>query len=196
MLSTWRLIPNHNFLIPPKIADLFFRLDLIGTMFIGLRIFFGQTMCSFFVCWILLEPLAKSWIDSLLSFCCTCFAPAAVAIVVAIVPGVVDGWCCNFDVSFIWKVVCSIAVCCGIAAMPGCCVGISGTLAIVGTDTFAVILAWDWMFRDFNNGGFLIDAENANPRRKIALTSSKLAKREEEEEEETKRKMIMIERVL
>lgn len=46
------------------------------------------------------------------------------------------------------------------------------------------------MFRDFNNGGFLIDAENANPRRKIALqipiSKLKKIKGKREEKEETK----------
>lgn len=43
------------------------------------------------------------------------------------------------------------------------------------------------MFRDFNNGGFLIDAENANPRRKIALI--KLHKRTINGDREKTRKL-------
>lgn len=194
LLSTWRLIPYHHFLTPLKIIGLYFCLDLIG-IFTDLHIFFGQTICSFFVSWLWLEPLGKSWIDSLLSFCCTCFAAAAPAPVVTatvaaivIAPDVVDVWwcCCNFDASFIWNgALCSVAICCGSAAITGCCV-----LPIIGTGTFAVILVWDWMFRDFNNGGFLIDAENANPRRKIALqiTINKWKREQGEEEEEEREK--------
>lgn len=32
-----------------------------------------------------------------------------------------------------------------------------------------VKLLCDWILRDFNNGGFFIDDENANPRRNVAL---------------------------
>lgn len=117
----------------------------------------GQTICSFFDCRFWFEQ--EKSIDSLLHCCCTwvCF-----------VGPVFDVWYCSFDVSLTWiffsfwvsdawcvVVVAVIADCC---ALPIICIG-----------TFAVILLWDWMFLDFNNGGFLIDAENANPRRKIAL---------------------------
>lgn len=82
-------------------------------------------------------------IDSLLNFCCTC---------VCLIGPVFDVlYCICFDVSLIWTVF--ISDVCGIVAITVC----------------AVILVWDCMLRDFNNGGFLIDAENANPRRNIAL---------------------------
>lgn len=126
----------------------------------------GQTICSFLVCkfwfWFWFGfgfvfgigfgigfELAKS-IDSLLNFCCTC---------VCFVGPVIDVWYCNFDVSFICTAVSDVSG----AVITGCVPPINGTA------TFAVMLVWDWIFRDFKSGGFLIDAENANPRRKIAL---------------------------
>lgn len=114
--------------------------------------------------------MGKSWIDSLLSFCGTCFADADTDVISVIAIGHdddgVDVWwwwwyCCDFDVSFSWPALWSDDV---DAIADWCALPMTG----IGT-LAAVTLAWDWMFRDFNNGGFLIDAENANPRRKIAL---------------------------
>lgn len=108
----------------------------------------GQTICSFFVCEFWFGfcfgfgfEVDKS-IDSLLSFCCIC---------VCFVGPVIDVWCCCFDVSFICA-----------AVSDACGVVINGCVPLI-------MLVWDWIFRDFKSGGFLIDAENANPRRKIAL---------------------------